>query len=160
MSYVRQQAIIDDMNYYNDSRTRAAQRGDWYKSFSEESMTAVVEFTHWGEDDEEIVESVTFPVRFEVCDLCNGKGSHVNPSIDCGGLGQDDWDRDPDLEEGYHSGRYDVSCNQCHGKRVVPVINDGYLNDEQERALKIIHDLAEDEADFHAECMAERRMGC
>ena len=160
MSYARQQAIIDDMNYYNDPRTRAAEKGDWYKSFDEANMTATVEFTHWGEDDEEIVESIAFPVRFEVCDLCNGKGSHTSPSIDCGGLGQDDWDRDPDFEEDYHSGCYDVTCNQCHGKRVVPVLSMGRLNDDQKRALKIMNDLAEDEAAYHAEVMAERRMGC
>ncbi len=160
MSYVRQQQLIADMNYYNDPRVRAAAEGSWYDSFDEESMTATKEITHWNDEDEEITEVFTFNVRFEVCDLCHGKGTMVNPSIDAGGLGAYDFHEDPDFYEDYHSGRFDVTCSQCKGKRVVPVICDAYLTSEQERALKIMKEQAEDAAYAHAERMAEMRMGC
>ena len=159
MSYMRQQQISDDMNYYNDPRTRAAAKGNWYDSFDESSMTATKEITHWGDDDEEVTETFTFNVHFEVCDLCHGKGTMVNPSIDAGGLCYDDFD-DPYFEEDYHGGFYDVPCSQCNGKRVVPVISKHSLTDDQKRALKIMREQAEEEAHYHAECMAEMRMGC
>ena len=160
MSYTRQQQIIEEMNYQNDPRTQAGGRGDWYKSFDEANMTATVAFTCYDDDGEEVEEVVSFPVRLEACNLCNGKGSHVNPSIDCGGLTQDDFDEDPDFEESYRSGHYDVTCNQCHGKRAVPVINHDHLNDEQKRALNTMNQLAEEEAAYQAECRMERMMGC
>ena len=160
MSYMRQQQIIDDMNYYNDPRTRAAAKGNWYDSFDEASMTATKEITHYDDEDEEITETFTFNVRFEVCDLCNGKGTMVNPSIDSGGLGYDDFHDDPDFEEDYHNGCFDIACSQCSGKRVVPTICDYSLTDEQSRALKIMRDQEEEEAYYHAERMAEMRMGC
>ena len=158
--YRRSQDIISEMNYYNDPRTRAAREGQWWDVFNESTMTATKELNYWDEEDEEHTEVFTFKVRFEVCDLCNGKGSHVNPSIDSGGLSYDDFDYDPDFEEEYHSGRYDVPCNQCSGKRVVPVIDDYCLTDDQKRALKIMSEQAEDEAAHQAEVMAEMRMGC
>ena len=161
MSFYRSsQAIIDDMNYYNDPRTRAAREGSWYDSFDESTMTATKELTHWDDEDVEHTEVFTFKVRFEVCDLCHGKGTMVNPSIDCGGLTEDDFYDDPDFEEDYHSGRYDVRCSKCSGKRVVPVIDDYNLTDDQKRALKIMRQQAEDAAYDHAERMAEMRMGC
>jgi len=162
MSFYRSsQSIIDDMNYYNDPRTRAAREGQWWDTFDDRNMTATKELTIYDDEtDEETVEDFTFNIRFEVCSLCNGKGSHVNPSIDSGGLSQDDFDYDPDFEEDYHSGRHDVSCNQCNGKRVVPVIDDRSLTDDQKRALKIMEEYAEDERRHHAEVMSEMRMGC
>jgi len=159
MSLLRQRQIIDDLNYYNDPRTRAAQKGTWYDSFDEDRMTAKVTLEYYDEDDEYITETFVFNVRYEVCDLCHGKGTMVNPSIDCGGLTSDDWD-DDDFEEDYHAGRYDVACSQCRGKRVVPVRCDYNLTDEQKRAIKIMHDRDVEEAQYHAERMAEIRMGC
>tara|TARA_B100000131_G_scaffold321061_1_gene370775 strand:- start:3915 stop:4400 length:486 start_codon:yes stop_codon:yes gene_type:complete len=161
MSFYRSsQAIIDDMNYYNDPRTRAAREGKWYDSFDERTMTATKELTYWDEEDEERTESFEFRVRFEVCGLCNGKGTMVNPSIDCGGLTDDDFYDDPDFEEDYHSGCYDVRCSKCDGKRVIPVLDDHCLTDDQKRALEIMREQAEEEAAYQAEVMAEMRMGC
>ncbi len=66
----------------------------------------------------------TFPccmrveTKFEVCGQCQGSGQVVNPSIDCGGLSQEDFDEDPDFEVAYFSGQYDITCPTCRGKRV------------------------------------------
>lgn len=92
---------------------------------------------------------------YEVCDLCQGRGSHVNPSIDCGGLTREDFDEDPDFAESYFEGHYDVDCNQCHGKRVVPVL----AGTVDPSILKVLDERARDEAAFRAEQRAERIMG-
>lgn len=58
--------------------------------------------------------------QFAVCPTCEGRGSHVNPSIDSQGLSAEDFAEDPDFEEAYFSGAYDMPCSECHGQRVVP----------------------------------------
>lgn len=111
---------------------------------------------------------------YEVCSTCDGKGSHVNPDIDAGGISGDDpfWedDRDDDWDWGgceddegnlpvatsrYMRGDYDVSCYECHGKRVVPVPRD----DNDPADLAIWRGMRRDDADYERECRAERMMG-
>jgi len=98
----------------------------WYDRFDERQMVLVVT------DDEG--EELELPARYDVCDTCHGTGSHVNPSIDSHGLSRDDFDEDPDFAEDYFRGVYDVSCHECHGRRVVPVV-DEYRATEAELAL-------------------------
>lgn len=50
-----------------------------------------------------------------ICTLCHGDGTHVNPSIDAGGLSREDFDNDPDFAESYMRGDYDVTCARCGG---------------------------------------------
>jgi len=147
---------LDDYNYYNDSRVRAGNRSDWFDSFDESTMTAEVSIED--EDGNEIVEDM--PVKYEVCDTCEGSGSHVNPSIDCNGLTSDDFYNDPDFAEDYSAGRYDVTCYGCGGKRVVPVVNTSRLNERQKEVLHEIEENARYEAEYQAEVAAERRFGC
>ena len=77
-------AHIERMNHENDPRVRAGKEGDWFKSFNETAMTATIVYL----DDEGDDVEVDVPVKFGVCPTCDGKGSHVNPSIDAGGLSQ------------------------------------------------------------------------
>lgn len=139
-------------------------------------------------DVDEIEEVTVFPATFVVCELCNGKGSHVNPSIDAGGISFDDefwaddyddnyddeadYDLDGDCDEAdalrkeiatsrYRRGDYDVPCVCCAGKRVVLQID----RSASERAglgaaLKAWDEHLEEEAEYAAERRAERRMGC
>lgn len=107
------------------------------------------------------VQLATVRTRYEVCDLCNGRGSHVNPSIDAGGISSDDefWEGDFDDETGesrYWRGDYDVPCYACGGKRVVPVPADN----TDPTVIKAIDERARDAAAFAAERDAERRFGC
>ena len=55
------------------------------------------------------------PFKTVNCYQCDGKGTMVNPSIDAGGLSCEDFYDDPDFEEAYFSGRYDVTCSACNG---------------------------------------------
>lgn len=58
--------------------------------------------------------------KFKVCPLCQGKGTHVDPTIDENGFTFEDFYDDPDFEIDYRTGMYDVECAQCHGLRVIP----------------------------------------
>ena len=124
------------------------ERKPWYHSFDEKRMMFTLE-TGEGED-------IEIPAKYEVCGTCDGKGRHVNPSIDSHGITREDFDEDPDFAEGYFNGDYDVPCNECHGNRVAPVVDEGRATPEQ---VKAAYDKMEDDANYYAECEAERRMG-
>jgi hypothetical protein len=108
----------------------------------------------YNDDDSE--DEVEVPVKFEVCETCDGKGHHVNPSVDSGGLTAEDFYDDPDFMEDYMSGRYDVSCYGCHGKRVEAVLDRDRCDKD---TLKRLEDKWECEAESRRERDAERRMG-
>jgi hypothetical protein len=70
-------------------------------------------------------ESVMFrgksmDVTFVVCTTCRGRGAYVNPSIDSNGLTREDFEDDPDFEEDYRSGVFDIECGHCEGHKVIP----------------------------------------
>jgi len=94
----------------------------------------------------------SYPAEYSVCPDCNGKGKYVNPAIDSHGLTAEDFAADPDFEDGYHSGRYDIRCRSCNGMRVILVPK----TDEGKAAIQECID--EDRA-YRAEIAAERRMG-
>lgn len=100
--------------------------------FNEKTMTWTLVLET--DDDEEI--EVELPARFEVCDICDGKGKRVNPAIDGHGISAEEFDEDPDFREDYFAGVYDITCSECNGKRVIPVIIDDELNEQQKKALK------------------------
>jgi len=128
------------MGYYFDHRVRAGNMPKWYKRLDEKKMLALFE-------DADGVE-VWVPFEYVVCPTCDGKGSHVNPSIDAHGISGDEFAEDPGFFEDYVNGAYDVPCYECKGKRVVP-----WANDERvERSI-------EEDAEYEAMCAAERRMG-
>lgn len=146
---------IEDINYENDYRVRAG-REDSLK-MNESNQT--VEVSYITEDGDEI--TVDLPAKYDVCPTCNGKGKHVNPSIDAGGLSQDDFYEDPDFEEAYRSGRYDVFCYECKGVRVVPVIDEDAckLDPELQEHLDAYWDSCHKDVEYDAICRAERIMG-
>ncbi len=103
-----------------------------------------------GEDEVEI------PTMFVVCSRCRGSGSHVNPAIDGNGLSREDFDQDPDFEEAYFRGDYDVPCYSCQGKRVTPKPDWEKLTKEERQAWRT---QERELADLAAEEEAERRAG-
>jgi DnaJ-class molecular chaperone len=137
----------ENYSYYSDHRVHAAYRGKWYKELNEQRQKALVQFEDMDGEGNPGEEWVNF--EWDVCPTCNGKGSHVNPSIDAGGLTAEDFYEDPGFAEDYMSGMYDEPCNECKGNRVVPVTSD-------ERVRKQI----EKDDEFLCIQMAERRMGC
>lgn len=152
--------MTEELNYHNDPRVRALDEVEYFKILSERGTKMFIEL------DEGIVEALIedgvrpegfdgkleVEFKYEVCPLCEGRGKHVNPSIDCGGLTSEDF-ADPDFREGYMSGVYDVTCNRCHGKRVVPVVT---LPEDVQKEIAAWRRSA---ADDHRTMMAELRMG-
>lgn len=139
---------LDEWNYYNDPRVRSASRvkrydiadgrlqlrGSRVKDFIEsilqeaegewDDLVAATERSLGNKlYEEDGVDIISVPVNMSwaVCPLCYGEGKVVNPSIDCGGLTQEDFDEDPAFREDYFSGVYDVTCPECHGRTTVPL---------------------------------------
>ena len=131
---------IDRSNFYNDRRNT---------THAPETTVSIEN------DDGEIVE-FEIPTRWEICELCDGEGTHVNPSIDAGGISAEAFLEDPDFYEDYMGGSYDVACHCCGGSGKVKMPNLDMLSDELRAAY------AEQQADlaaYEAECRAERIMG-
>ena len=79
-----------------------------------------------GEDDGGVyLDEVDFTVHIHMgeCEVCQGKGKYVNPSIDAGGLTYEDFANDPEFEEEYFRGAYDQVCEACGGKGKYPEID-------------------------------------
>lgn len=60
------------------------------------------------------------PFKWVVCDLCDGRGTVVNPAIDADGLTAEDFADDPDFADDYRSGVYDIQCPRCGGRTTIP----------------------------------------
>ena len=96
----------------------------WWLEFDERRMT--LSFIDPDRFDAEEMEEATLevPAVYAVCPLCEGRGSHVNPSIDSQGLTQEDFEEaGPEFKEDYVAGVFDQPCVQCKGRRVVPVVS-------------------------------------
>lgn len=120
-----------------------------WATFDEGNMT--ISFSH--DTGEEEPREIVLRAVYIVCPTCKGTGSHVNPSVDMNGLSQEDFDDDPGFREDYFGGVYDVTCNTCGGKRVIPEPADN--NDEQDLML---YENAVDEDMVDARTVA-REMG-
>jgi len=90
---------------------------------AESALRAIGEPFHvltWDDDEGRELRYIV-PARFEVCQSCRGKGTRVNPAIDGHGISSEEFAEDPDFEEAYWRGDYDIRCDECNGQRVVPV---------------------------------------
>jgi hypothetical protein len=138
-------SAIDDANYFADPRVRAAQQGSPFETINLRDMTALMRLD----------ELTLVHIKYDVCGLCNGHGSVVNPSIDSGGLNQ--YDMEPEEWEHYWNGGYDIPCPCCHGNRVEPVVdrdkNDPVTN-------KAIDEYEQGRYECEQERLSEIRMGC
>ena len=97
-----------------------------------------------------------YPTKWEVCPICNGKGTHVNPSIDCGGLTYEDFQDDSDFLDDYMSGTYDQTCNKCNGRTTIKVVDWDRMSQEQKEEYET---QLEEERQMRNEHLAELRMG-
>jgi hypothetical protein len=144
---------IEESNFYNDGRVRAGQRGDWWQSLDERRMQATITVTS---DDGDTEWDEEVPFNYGVCPTCDGTGSHVNPSVDAGGISAEDFYEDPGFAEDYMAGVYNVPCYQCKGRRVVPVMARDNVKPEI-LALLDAEEEAREESRFVRE--SERRYG-
>ena len=115
-----------------------------------------IEWTTVNDDGDEVTHRL--PSVLTVCPCCRGTGSIVNPSIDGHGIGAEEWENEWSEEEreGYFRGVYDISCPECHGNNVVPVVDEARADPV---LLKAYHEHLRDEAVYRRECESERRYG-
>lgn len=138
-----------------DCRNIGKIRGNHYGTINKNTMQMTVIMT----DDDDNETEVSFPIRFEVCNTCEGRGRHVDPNIDSNGITSDEWNEwDDDEREGYMSGRYDITCLECHGDKVTPEIDNSKMDDKQKELYKKYLDKLNDDIAYAHECMMERRM--
>lgn len=137
------------MAYDNDPRVTGGYRLPSIGDIDDKRMI----YTVYAEDDE--VE-YKIPLRFGVCDVCDGHGVHVNANIDGEhGLTAEDFEDDPDFKEAYFGGAYDVTCAGCNGLRVKPYA----VPAEGSAEARWLEQYFADDAEYAAVCAAERRMG-
>jgi len=154
-----QDRAMDNYNYWMDPRVRAGMIHDPFEVLeSNDRVTKVSIYSSMvdPDDDEDDGKKVIMevPTRYEVCGMCEGSATVVNPSIDAGGLTQEDmYERGPEFEEEYFAGHYDVQCPECKGKRVVPLLE--FPKEVQAR----VDEWYADEADHARTVAMERAMG-
>ena len=116
---------------------------DWWERFDEKQMVLVVM-----KDDE---DECYIPAEWSVCGVCNGRGVHVNPSIDSHGIGSEEFAEDLDFAAAYHRGVYDQPCVSCRGRRVMPVVAEDASDEHKALAAKTSVDFYEGQVeDWHA----------
>jgi len=146
---------IDDASYYGDVRVRDAGKNSipilygCERCYEPEGCCDCT--------DEQFGSGETkLPWKWAVCPTCDGRGKHVNPSIDSNGLTSEDFAEDLEFAQDYMEGVYDVSCSRCNGRTTIPIVDCDAMSPELRKAHE--EDLRTD-ADYYAECMAEIRMG-
>lgn len=119
---------------------------------------ATIKFETLDEETREI--EIELPAKWEVCSRCDGEGKHVDPAIDGNGISQEQFDGDPDFEEAYFGGRYDVKCEECQGRTTILVVDAAECKRQGlEEELKAYFQHRRDMRAMDREIEAERRMG-
>jgi len=91
-----------------------------------------------------------------VCPTCKGTGSHVNPSIDGNGLTFEDFQDDPDFEESYFNGDYDVTCRDCNGNNVIDEINFEEMEKKYPRLMREYYAQMQEQRNWDMDAQWER----
>jgi hypothetical protein len=126
-------------------------------TFDERTMTLSIPLTYEEETTgNDVEETFVFNCTYAVCNLCDGRGSHVNPSIDAHGIPAEEFHDDPDFAEEYFSGMYDIPCNKCEGRRVVSIIDE---ERSDKRAMELLNKWRDEEYAFRRMSEAERKYG-
>ena len=108
-------------------------------------------------DENDCETEIPLPTIKEVCPTCRGNGVHVNPSIDSHGLSAEDFASDPDFSQDYFSGTYNQTCNECHGLRVIDVVD---VDSCDPKLYGLYEEQTQADHEFQSMCDYERRMGC
>lgn len=126
-------------------------------------MSFTINCTYENDDNEEVV--LTLPAKNEVCWKCEGHGTHLTPSIGEYGYSAEEFMEAFDDEEDraayfQRGGKYDVTCEECRGKCVLPEVDEEHIPDNlkeqyaeycksEERRASC---EAEDRATYRGEC--------
>lgn len=116
------------------------------------------------QDDDGEEYTVTFPSKMEVCHECGGEGFVLAEGMRGYAYSAEEFcdSFDPEEREEYFrpGGRYDQTCPVCHGKNVVPVVEEEQLSTEQKEAYRLWCEAQDREAAYRAEERATCRAEC
>lgn len=127
------------------------------------------EITKTWENEEGEEVSATFPAKNEVCPECEGSGFVLAGGLRGEAFTSEEFcevfEEPEDRAEYFRDGgKYDATCDVCHGRNVVPAVDVEHLSEEQKVVLTeyVKWQAEQDKFDreYAAECAAERRMGC
>ena len=127
-------------------------------------MKLQIEVTLRNENGDEVVHHL--PAKHEVCRRCEGHGTHLTPSIGEHCYTQEEFERefcDEEAREAYltRGGMLDVTCLDCNGKNVVPVVDRSACTTEELKAVLNEYDRqAREERDYQRLVASELRFGC
>lgn len=96
------------------------------------------------------------PARWAICGRCDGSGTHDHPAFENGITSDEMLEHGEEFCEDYMRGAYDVRCTECDGSGKVL---EGDLERLSEAEREAYEQQLEADADYAAECAAERRMG-
>ena len=97
------------------------------------------------------------PAKFAVCDECRGKGSHLVEGMREAVYTWEDFAEDPEFQEDYFGGAYDVPCETCRGQRVVAEPDRERLTRSEVRFLDMVERVQFEREREEAYLEAERR---
>jgi hypothetical protein len=118
------------------------------------SRQGEIELTWTNEDGDEVTH--TFPSTNEVCERCEGYGTHLNSNIGSYGYSAEEFAEsfpddnlmgyNPREEYFKRGGIYDVTCEECNGNKVVEVVDEDKLNEEQKKLFAKYEEYMEEKA--------------
>jgi hypothetical protein len=112
---------------------------------------------HFDDDGEKIELKVTW--HWIICERCRGEGKHVHDAYSV--WTDEDRYEDPECFEDMLDGKYDVTCEACHGSgKVRAILVTEWDSPEYKEIYKKLENYIEDDRSYRAECAAERAMGC
>jgi hypothetical protein len=111
--------------------------------------------------DDVAMPTVIFKTAYQVCGICQGRGKHVNPSIDCGGITESEWSEwGHEEQDNYMNGSYDQQCAECKGKRVVLAMTESKAGSFHEWIARIAFERTEESYESAREQAEEMKWGC
>lgn len=121
-------------------------------------MKDKITFTVENDEGEEVTHEL--PAVMEVCDRCDGHGTHLNPNIGQHAYTPEEFAEafdDDESRQAYFTrgGMYDVTCEECGGRNVVPVVD----RDRADKKILALYDeKMKDDAEYEAMARSEARM--
>ncbi len=124
------------------------------------TMTQKITITYINSNGDEVSENL--PSKNEVCERCEGHGTHLNPSIGNHAYTaeefQDSFDDEQQEQYFRRGGIYDVKCEECGGRNVVQVVDREATMTEEQKAHLVAYDAhMEEEERYRIQAQAERR---
>lgn len=97
-------------------------------------------FTYENDRGEDV--EVDLPRKYEVCPTCDGHGKHSH-AVDGNGITDSEWEEwDHEEREDYFAGRYDQTCEECNGKRVIQVVDiDAIPEEARKQYIQYLGDI-------------------